>query len=244
MVVVASVVVVPVGRVDRGVIVMSTSRRGNSVVGGSNPCSDVGNDAVVLLAVVVVVVTDDVVANGFSSPTVTSATEVELKLDVSVSSSSATAVDCSPTKIDVCASVDRFPATLTSTVIDVFVSVPLCRMSSVLTMIGAGVGKSFLFLLKGGGGGVKMEFENVENNCLGLAVVLASSLPMSSKGQSRSLFRFSLSTKDVASFVETELTTSSCRSSLNDGSLMDTSPFKIWIILFTMSSVDVNADVS
>ena len=65
MVVVASVVVVPVGRVDRGVIVMSTSRRGNSVVGGSNPCSDVGNDAVVLLAVVVVVVTDDV-ANGFS----------------------------------------------------------------------------------------------------------------------------------------------------------------------------------
>ena len=242
MVVVASVVVVPVGRVDRGVIVMSTSRRGNSVVGGSNPCSDVGNDAVVLLAVVVVVVTDDVVANGFSSPTVTSATEVELKLDVSVSSSSAAAVDCSPTKIDVCASVDRFPATLTSTVIDVFVSVPLCRMSSVLTMIGAGVGKSFLFLLKGGG--VKMEFENVENNCLGLAVVLASSLPMSSKGQSRSLFRFSLSTKDVASFVETELTTSSCRSSLNDGSLMDTSPFKIWIILFTMSSVDVNADVS
>ena len=53
-VVVGNVVVVPVGLVERGVIVMSTSRGGKSVVSGSNPFVVFGGDVVVVLSVEVV----------------------------------------------------------------------------------------------------------------------------------------------------------------------------------------------
>ena len=66
-VVVGNVVVVPVGLVERGVIVMSTSRGGKSVVSGSNPFVVFGGDVVVVLSAEVVNVVAAVIVAGHAT---------------------------------------------------------------------------------------------------------------------------------------------------------------------------------